>query len=231
MNEICRGDQTVHAGTVVERIRAPQRWNDVAEIGRRQAAANARPIGVVAPLALRDIDRAAARRIGGAIELGNFSGAESGNPLSRRHAGRQELDVSNQGLHFRRIGGHGAAVHAARHAGVHALLDRDLGARPRAVFGEFVIEAEDRQPEFFGPGLEVAIAASEIVAGIPLRRIADFRPDMGVGRRDEIAATPHQAAIIVVRQRANLGYGPDHAARRRRGLGMTVRRQQRQYRD
>ena len=53
----------------------------------------------------------------------------------------------------------GAAVHAPRHAGIHPLLDGDLGAFPRAVAWKRVIEPEDRQPEALRAGLEVAVAA------------------------------------------------------------------------
>ncbi len=72
-----------------------------------------------------------------------------------------------------------------------------ISAPARALYlGNVVVEAEDRQPKSFCPGLEMAIAAGEIIAGIALRRIADFRPDMGVGRSDEIAAAPHEAALL-----------------------------------
>jgi hypothetical protein len=81
------------------------------------------------------------------------------------------------------------------------------------------------------PGFEVTIAAGKIIAGITLRRIADFRPNMGVGRSNEIAAMPHEATLAVVRQRADLWHGPDCITRPRRGLGMTMYRQQRQHRD
>jgi hypothetical protein len=115
-------------------------------------------------------------------------------------------------------------IHAARHAGIHALLDRDLGTCPRAVTWKRVVEAEDRQPKSLRPGLEVAIATGQIIAGEALRRIADVRPDMSVGRGDEITATPHQAAVAIVGQSANFGHGPDRIFRRRRGLAVTLHR-------
>ena len=226
MHEIGRVDQAIHAGAVVERFRSPQRRDDVAKVRGRQTAENALSIGVVAALALRNIDRATTRRIGGDIELGNFSGAESRQPLLWRHAGRQEFDVGDESLHFGCIRRQGTAVHAARHAGIHAILDRNLGASPRAVVRKVAVEPKDRQTEFLRPGFEMTVAARQIVAGKALRRIGDLRTDMRVCRGDQIAATPHQSAIIIVRQRADLGHRPDRVIGWRRGLGMNHARHQ-----
>ena len=79
--------------------------------------------------------------------------------------------------------------------------------------GKFSEQAEQRNAELLRPGLEMAIAAGEIVAGKTLRGIRNLGTDMGVGRRDEVAPLPHQAAIGIVRERADLGHGPDRWAR------------------
>src|SRR5262249_48459027 len=152
--------------------------------------------GVVAVRASRSIDRAAARGIGGAIELGNLSGAEAGNALVWWDAGRQKFDVRDEGLHLRGIVRYGAAGLAERHAGIYQLLDRDLGAFASAVAWKRVVEAEDRQPEALRAGLEMATAAGEITR-VALGRIADLRPDARVGRRSKIAAASHQTAVSV----------------------------------
>jgi len=79
--------------------------------------------------------------------------------------------------------------------------------------GKFSEQAEQRNAELLRPGLEMAIAAGEIVAGKALGGIRNLGTDMGVGRRDEVAPLPHQAAIGIVWERADLGYRPDRWAR------------------
>src|SRR6266545_2305546 len=60
--------------------------------------------------------------------------------------------------------------------------------------------------------------AGEVVAGKALRAIRRLRTDIGVGGGDEVAPAPHQTAIGIVRQRADLRHGPD-LLRQRRLLG------------
>ena len=95
-------------------------------------------------------------------------------------------------------------------------LDGHLRPQAGVVVGKFSEQAEQRNAELLRPGLEMAIAAGEIVAGKALGAIRNLGTDMGVGRRDEIAPGPHQPPIGVVRERADLGHGPD----RRAGLGL-----------
>src|SRR5262249_11747375 len=102
-------------------------------------------------------------------------------------------------------------VHAPRHAGINPVLDGHLRPRAGAVVGKRSQQPEQRDAELLRSGVEVAIAASEIVAGKALGAIRNLRTDMGVGRRDEVAPAPHQAAMGIVRELAALGHGPDSA--------------------
>ena len=77
MDEVRRRDQPRHAGAVVEAVAAPQRRDHVAEIGGRQAAADAGAVGVVAGEAGGGVDRLPARGIGGALEFRHPTDAEA----------------------------------------------------------------------------------------------------------------------------------------------------------
>jgi hypothetical protein len=126
----------------------------------------------------------------------------------------------HEGPHFRTVERQRATVHAARHAGVDPVLDRDLGAETGAVLRKQLDQPEDRQAEFLGAGFEMTVAAGEIVAGKPFGRIRHLRPDMGVGRGDQIAPAPHEAAMIVIGQRADFGHRPDRRGDRLRAPRM-----------
>src|SRR5437667_5311776 len=105
------------------------------------------------------------------------------------------------------------AVHAALHAGVHAIFDGDLRSRSCAVLRELREQSEDGNCEFFRSSIEMTIAAGEIVAGIASRHIGYLRSDVSVSRGDQIPAAPHQSTIIVIRDGADLGHGPNWWAR------------------
>jgi hypothetical protein len=92
-------------------------------------------------------------------------------------------------------------------------LDGHLRPQAGVVVGKFSEQAEQRNAELLRPGLEMAIAAGEIVAGKALGAIRNFGTEMGVGRRDEVAPLPHQTAIGIVWERADLGHRPDRWAR------------------
>jgi hypothetical protein len=112
-------------------------------------------------------------------------------------------------LHFRTVERQRAAVHAARHARVHPVLDRDFGAEAGAVLWKQLDQPKDRQAEFFRAGFEMTVAAGEIVAGKTFGWIRHLRSDMGVGRGDEVAPAPHEAAMSVIRQRADFRHRSD----------------------
>ena len=118
------------------------------------------------------------------------------------------------------------AVHAARHAGIDAFLQRDLRADARAIGGEILGESENRQSEFLHAGVEMAIAAGEVVARKALRGVGHVRPDMGISRGDEIAPVADQPAMRVVRQRVDLRNRPEFRARRAKLFGGGGRREQ-----
>ncbi len=137
--------------------------------------------------------------IGCPIELRHLADAGAGQHSAGRHSARQKLDIGDQRLHFGSACRQGATVHAAGHAGVEAILDRDLGPRTGAVARVFTEEAEERNAELLGTRLEMAIAAGEIVAGEALGAVRYLWTDVGVGRRDQVAPVAHQAAIGVIR--------------------------------
>jgi len=88
VKEICGRDQPRHSGAVVEAVIAPERRHHVAEVGGRQAAADAGAIGTVTGDAGIGVECLAARGIGRAVELGHIAGAHSRQQLPRRDAGR-----------------------------------------------------------------------------------------------------------------------------------------------
>src|SRR5262249_57828446 len=67
-------------------------------------------------------------------------------------------------------------------------------------------------PNFFVPAWRWQLPQARLFAGKALGAIRNLRTDMGVGCRDEVAAAPHQAAVGIVRERADLGHGPDGSA-------------------
>jgi hypothetical protein len=119
-----------------------------------------------------------------------------------------ETHVGDQGLHFRRLRRKRPTVHAARHAGIEALLDRNLRASPSAILGKIPIAPEKRQSEFLGSRFEMAIAAGQIVSCGAFGGIFHVRSDMSVGLGDEVAPASHQAAVIVIWKRVNVRDGP-----------------------
>ena len=209
MHEVRRGNQPGHAGTIVEAVRAPQRRHHVAEIAGRQAAADSGAIGVVTGETGIRVDRLAANRIGRAIEFRHRPSAESWQHFAGRNPRRQKPDVSHHGLHLRTIERQRAAVHAARHARVNPVFDGDFGAEAGAVLRKQLDQPEDRQAEFLHASFKVTVAAGEIVAGKPFGWIRHLRSDMGVGRGDQVAPAPHEAAMIVIGQCADLRHCPD----------------------
>ena len=225
VHEVRRGDEPPHSGAVIEAVRAPERRHHVAEVHRRQAAPHAQSVGCVAGGAGGHVDRTPAFRVGGVGELGHLAHSEPGQLLPRGHAGREELDVGQDGLHRLRIRRDGAPVHAALHAAIHALLQRDPGTRARVVARVFSEEAEQRNSELLCSRLEMAISAGEIVAGIAVGGIRHFRADIGIGGGNEITTAPDQAAVRVLRQSAHFRHGPD--GRLRGGHTFAVRRTRR----
>ncbi len=222
MDEVRGRDQPRHAGAVVEAVIAPERRHHVAQVGGGQAAANAFALVAVTRDAGVGVERLAAHGIGGAVELRHLADAESRQELAGRHTGREKLDIGDHRLHLRRFDRQRPPVHAARHARVEAILDGDFGAEPRAVGGKLTEQTEQRNAELLRAGLKMAIAASEIVAGVAVGAPGDFGADLGVGRGDEVAAAPHLATVRVVGQGANFRHGPDRGVRRcarRRILG------------
>ena len=57
--------------------------------------------------------------------------------------------------------------------------------------------------------MEMAVAAGEIVAGIAISGIRDFRADMRVGRSDQITTSPDKPTLFVIGQGADFGHGPN----------------------
>jgi len=55
----------------------------------------------------------------------------------------------------------------------------------------------------------MAIAAGQIVSGEPFGGIGDVRPDMGVGRGDQIAPAPHLQPMGIIGQGAGVRDAPD----------------------
>ena len=81
-------------------------------------------------------------------------------------------------------------------------------AGSRAVLREIAKQPEQRQSEFDEACRKVTIGACEVVAGIAHRRILNVRPDMRIGRRNEVATRSHQKAVRIAWQRADLRNSP-----------------------
>ena len=58
---------------------------------------------------------------------------------------------------------------------------------------------------FLVAGIEMAVAAGEIVAGVAVVGRCDLRADMRVGGGDQIATAPHQPTVLIVRERSSSG--------------------------
>ena len=214
MDEIRGRDEPRHAGAVIEALLSPERRKGVADIRARNGVAHADAVDIVAVLAIALIDWKAPRGIGGAGKFGHRPRAEPRKLLALCNALREKLYVSDEGAHFGRAGRQGTPVHAARHAGIDAVGERNLRARTRAIGGKIFRKPEDRQAEFLHAGVEMAVAAGEIIAGIALGLVEDVGADMGVGRDEEIAPAPHELAMRVIGQRADIGNRPELRTRR-----------------
>src|SRR3954447_9278299 len=168
MNEVPCRDEAVHAGTIIEAVRTPKRRNHIAERRCGKAASHPTPVWRMAQGAGPRENETASFWVRRTVQLGHLSCPEAGQPLACRHACRKELKVSNDRLHFRRVRRHGAPVHAALHTGVYALLDRDFSSCLGAVARITVEQAPKRQTEPLGAGVQMAIAAGEIISGVTL---------------------------------------------------------------
>jgi hypothetical protein len=127
-----------------------------------------------------------------------MSRAEARQFLASRHAGRQKLEVGDNRTHLRCLRRHGAPIHAACHAAVHPLFDGDFGAGASAVARKFSEQSEYGKPEFLRSCLEMAVAASEIVARIAICDVRNFRANVCVGGSDQITTSPHKPALFVI---------------------------------
>ena len=109
--------------------------------------------------------------------------------------------IRHDGLHFRTVWRQRAAVHAARHARIHPVLDGDFGAEVRALYcgnSSNSPKIGSSRKSLLRAGLEMTVAAGEIVAGKPFGRIRHLRSNMSVGGGDQVAPVRHQAAMIVI---------------------------------
>src|SRR5262249_51147918 len=135
-------------------------------------------------------------------------GAGAGQPRTGGNAGGEPPDVSEEALHLDAIQRQRAAVHAAFHAAVDALLQRADLAFASAILGELPPCAGERHGIGLRAVLEVAVLAGEIVAGVASGGIRS-------GRADLVRRIDHQGVAVfdkpaerVVPDRADLRWRP-----------------------
>ncbi len=92
---------------------------------------------------------------------------------------------------------------------VDAVLERNLGARARAISREVLGQSEYRQTIFLCASVEMAVSASKAIPRIAVSATRHIRPDVGVGGGDEVPPPPNQHAMRIVGKSPDLRNGPD----------------------
>ena len=164
-----------HAGGFIEAAVAPERWDGIAEARRLVGLALA--VILVATRAEISIDLLPARGVRRRGWVGDRKKSHAGHAHALRCALSQILEIGNDGLHLRTVCRKLLAVHAADHAAIDALLERDHLVVDH--HGKASVGRNERGAEGPQSGIQMAVHASEVIASVALRRIGRVLADMG----------------------------------------------------